>query len=484
MEMSTGLLLHNRYRIEDLLGKGGMGAVYRAWDIHLDIPVAVKGNLDTSPEAQRQFSREARILARLSHPNLPRVTDHFFIEGQGQYLVMDYIEGDDLRSMVEKLGFLPESQVLTWISQICAALTYLHSQNPPIIHRDIKPANIKIRPDGRAMLVDFGIAKIYDSNLITTIGAQLVTPGFSPPEQYGSGKTDIRSDIYALGATLYNLLTGQTPAESVQRMVGHLSLPPPSNVNPQISLNVDQAVCKAMDVQTEYRFQNVHELHEALIRRPISKVEQIEATSVFDEVVSPATVPATVTSAVPLTVEASTQVHKELTPVTNIPPSTPVARHRLSRWWYLAGFALMVVALTVLSLQGLINRNPGVIANNTATSTVTTTGTFTPFPALLPTITPLPIFTQTPTVTASHSPTLKPTLVPTTIVPMTSTVQIVPSLTPTEKRPPTSTNKPQPTSTPRPTPTKTLVPPPVKTPTKTLVPPPMKTPTKTLAPPP
>jgi len=123
MEMSTGLLLHNRYRIEDLLGKGGMGAVYRAWDIHLDIPVAVKGNLDTSPEAQRQFSREARILARLSHPNLPRVTDHFFIEGQGQYLVMDYIEGDDLRSMVEKLGFLPESQVLTWISQICAALT-------------------------------------------------------------------------------------------------------------------------------------------------------------------------------------------------------------------------------------------------------------------------------------------------------------------------------------------------------------------------
>jgi len=136
---------------------------------------------------KKQFTREAQILARLAHPNLPRVIDSFIIPDVGQYLVMDYVEGEDLQTMLGRLGRLPEPQVLSWISQICDALAYLHNQSSPIIHRDIKPGNIKIRSDGRAMLVDFGIAKVYNPTIATTMGARAFTPGYSPPEQYGTG---------------------------------------------------------------------------------------------------------------------------------------------------------------------------------------------------------------------------------------------------------------------------------------------------------
>jgi len=268
MPLSNLQVIHNdRYRIEALLGQGGMGAVYRGMDLSLNIPVAIKENLDGSPEAQKQFGREANMLARLSHPNLPRVTDYFFVPGQGQYLVMDYVEGEDLQQMLNRLGALPEPQVLNWISQICDALAYLHSQPSPIIHRDIKPANIKVRPDGRAVLVDFGIAKVYDPYLATTIGAKAVTPGYSPPEQYGSSSTtDARSDIYALGATLYHLLTGSLPPESLQRVVGGSPLSPPRELNQNISPMAEGAILKAIEVATERRFQNVGELRAALVQ--------------------------------------------------------------------------------------------------------------------------------------------------------------------------------------------------------------------------
>ncbi len=257
-------LHHNRYRVDGLLGQGGMGAVYRGWDTSLGVPVAIKENLAMTPEAKKQFEREAWVLARLSHPNLPRVTDHFFVQGQGQYLVMDYVEGEDLQSMLNRLATLPEPQVLDWAAQICDALAYLHRQPTPIIHRDIKPANIKIRPDGRAVLVDFGIAKLYDAHMATTIGAQAVTPGYSPPEQYGGGSTDVRSDIYALGATLYHLLTGKKPAESVQRMIQASMMPEPRQINRQISPVVSSAIRKATEVATDRRFQNIEAFQRAL----------------------------------------------------------------------------------------------------------------------------------------------------------------------------------------------------------------------------
>ena len=128
--------------------------------------------------------------------------DHFILPGQGQYLVMEFFHGHDLAEFIQPTGpAVTLEQALDWIGQTCDTLTYLHTQVPPLIHRDIKPGNIRITPEGRAMLVDFGIAKAFDASHSTTVGARAVTPGFSPPEQYGQGKTDIQSDIYALGAT-------------------------------------------------------------------------------------------------------------------------------------------------------------------------------------------------------------------------------------------------------------------------------------------
>ncbi len=276
MTLTSGQILQSRYRVISLLAQGGFGAVYQGWDDNLGKPVAIKENLDTSPEAQRQFQQEARILSNLSHPNLPRVTDHFFIPGFGQYLVMDFIEGEDLQAMLDRTRHpLPEAHALAWIDQVCAALEYLHEQTPPIIHRDIKPANIKITPQGKAVLVDFGISKIYDSQLKTTLGARAVTPPYSPPEQYGQGSTDPRSDLYALGATLYTLLTGQEPPESVDRVSNGLQLTPPRQLRPSLSPQIDTAIVRACEVNRTQRYQSARELRQALQNRwpvPVSPV--------------------------------------------------------------------------------------------------------------------------------------------------------------------------------------------------------------------
>lgn len=267
MPLEQGQTLINRYRIASLLGQGGFGAVYRVWDLNLSRTCALKENLDTSDEARKQFEREAQILANLSHPGLPRVTDHFFVPGQGQYLVMDYIEGDDLQKMLERSnGPLPEGKVLEWILQVCDALAYLHSHTPSVIHRDIKPANIKITPQGQAMLVDFGIAKMLSPGLRTTTGARAVTPGYSPPEQYGQGQTDTQSDIYALGATLYHLLTGRVPPDSVDIVTGNVPAPAAAHdLNPRVSPNVSAAVQRAMHTSRTGRFRTMSEMRMALL---------------------------------------------------------------------------------------------------------------------------------------------------------------------------------------------------------------------------
>ncbi|MFL7791496.1 MAG: serine/threonine protein kinase [Anaerolineae bacterium] len=264
MTLSIGQVVDSRYRIVKLLGQGGFGAVYQAWDTRLERPCALKENLAFSPEAEKQFSKEATILANLNHPNLPRVIDHFTVSGQGQYLVMDFVEGEDLQQMLDRRGPLPENEVLPWIAQICDALAYLHGQPQSIIHRDVKPANIKIAPDGQPVLVDFGIAKLYDPTLRTTLGARAVTPGYSPPEQYGHGRTDIRSDIYSLGATLYALLTGEEPADSVERLIGAAALTPLKQLNPQVSESVAQVVMKALAAEPAQRFQSASEFKRAL----------------------------------------------------------------------------------------------------------------------------------------------------------------------------------------------------------------------------
>jgi len=266
MPLSPGQTLNNRYRIVKLLGQGNFGAVYKAWDLSFESACAVKENLDTSPEAERQFKREAQLLYNLSHPNLPKVIDYFILPALGQYLVMEFVEGEDLQEKLERSTKpMPEDKVLAWAGQIIDALDYIHSQKQPIIHRDIKPANIKITTDGKAKLVDFGIAKVYDPNLMTTQGARAVTPGYSPPEQYGAGRTDIRTDIYALGATLYALLTAQELPESVAMMVKTAPRPASvASINPGVSAQTSRAIDKAIRLNAPARFQNMGEFRAAL----------------------------------------------------------------------------------------------------------------------------------------------------------------------------------------------------------------------------
>lgn len=265
MTLERGAILHKRYRISDILGEGGMGAVYRAVDENLGIEVAVKENFFTSEEYARQFKREANILASMRHPNLPRVTDHFVIRGQGQYLVLDYIEGEDLRTRIDRLGTLPEEDVLVLGIALCDALTYLHERTPTILHRDIKPGNVKITPSGEVFLVDFGLAKIVEGSRETTPGARAMTPGYSPPEQYGTARTDPRSDVYSLGATLYEALTSTIPEDGLGRLMAQTQLVSIRRRNPDVTRKVAAAIEKAMAVQPEDRFQSTEEFRQALV---------------------------------------------------------------------------------------------------------------------------------------------------------------------------------------------------------------------------
>ena len=267
--LPAGTTLAQRYRIIRLLGQGGMSRVYLAEDSRLGVQVAVKQNLQATPEARRQFEREARILARLSHPNLPRVSDHFADQQTGrQYLVMDYVEGEDLQAMVKRRGPVSEQTALAWVRQVLDALEYLHRQQPPVIHRDVKPGNIKITPQGRAVLVDFGIAKVGGPGQSTLTGARAVTPGYAPPEQYGMRTTE-RSDIYSVGATLYTLLTGRVPPEAPLRAAGQRLLPL-RQVVAAISRPTETAVLRAMEVETSRRWESISALRQALRARPVA----------------------------------------------------------------------------------------------------------------------------------------------------------------------------------------------------------------------
>jgi eukaryotic-like serine/threonine-protein kinase len=265
MPLPSGTLLSNRYRIVSILGQGGMGAVYRADDEHLGIPVAVKENLFLTEEYSRQFQREARILASLRHPGLPHVADYFVLEGQGQYLVMDYIEGEDLRQRMERAGPLPEREAILIGISVCDALNFLHNSIPPIIHRDLKPGNIKVTADGQAVLVDFGLAKVMEGGQATMTGARAMTPGYSPPEQYGTSHTDARSDIYSLGATLYASLTGTIPEDGLNRMTGKADLTDIRTLCPRMNRRLADSIERALAIDPEDRFQNAEEFRLALI---------------------------------------------------------------------------------------------------------------------------------------------------------------------------------------------------------------------------
>jgi eukaryotic-like serine/threonine-protein kinase len=263
--MERGSLLNKRYRIVEVLGQGGMAAVYRAIDENLGVEVAVKENLFTTEEYARQFRLEATILASMRQPNLPRVSDHFVIEQQGQYLVMDYIEGEDLRQRMDRLGPLPEQEVIIIGVAISDAMSYMHSRKPMILHRDIKPGNVRITPTGHIYLVDFGLAKVVQGREATNTGARAMTPGYSPPEQYGTARTDPRSDIYSLGATLYSALTDMLPEDGLARAMDQAVLTPISKHNPRVSAHITEVLEKCLAIRPDDRFQTADELKVALL---------------------------------------------------------------------------------------------------------------------------------------------------------------------------------------------------------------------------
>jgi eukaryotic-like serine/threonine-protein kinase len=266
MTLEKNTLLHNRYRIIEILGQGGMGSVYRAVDENLGVHIALKENLFTTDEYARQFRLEAVILANLRHPNLPRVSDHIVLGDQGQYLVMDFIEGEDLRNRMERVGMLTDEEAVHIGAAICDALAYLHSRKPPILHRDIKPGNVKITPDGHIFLVDFGLAKVYQSDgQATTTGARAMTPGYSPPEQYGTARTDPRTDIYSLGATLYAALTGIIPEDGLARAMDNAQLTPLRRRNSKVSRRLSAVIEKAMSVDPSDRYQTAEEFKKVLL---------------------------------------------------------------------------------------------------------------------------------------------------------------------------------------------------------------------------
>lgn len=213
-------LIHQRYRIQRSIAQGGMGAVYEAIDERLGHQVAIKQTLVSGPMLDQAFEREARLLARLRHPALPRVTDHF-LDPAGHFLVMDYIPGDDLAVILGTQQSFSVDQVVAWARQLLDALAYLHEQQPSVIHRDIKPQNLKLGNRQQLMLLDFGLAKSAEA-LHTRFTSGLSIPGYTlqyaPPEQIRGQGTDARSDLFSLGATLYHLLSGTSPPNALERM--------------------------------------------------------------------------------------------------------------------------------------------------------------------------------------------------------------------------------------------------------------------------
>ncbi len=279
--LSPGTTLWSRYHIIELVAKGGQGSIYKAEDLRLsgrlcaikEVITDIGASKSYQEQIQAQFHREANVLARLDHPNLPKVSDFFFYNGR-DYLVMDFVSGRDLREKIEEAKVkgvhTPEKQVLEWAKQILDALIYLHGQDPPILHRDIKPANIKLTESGPLKLVDFGLVKVMapDDDRTVTVLQGKGTVQYTPLEQYGgdTGHTDARSDIYSLGATLFHLLTLRPPTEAKERFLypnKQLSL---REFNPSVSSKTEQAILHALAMHPDERPATAADFKEELLK--------------------------------------------------------------------------------------------------------------------------------------------------------------------------------------------------------------------------
>jgi serine/threonine protein kinase len=416
--LEKGALLHKRYRIVEILGQGGMGSVYRAVDENLGVDVAVKENLFASDEYARQFRLEAVLLANLRHPHLPRVTDHFVIDNQGQYLIMDYIEGEDLRQRMERLGFISEQEALLVGVAMCDALEYLHTRKPSVIHRDVKPGNVRISPDGHIYLVDFGLAKLVKGSQATTTGARAMTPGYSPPEQYGTARTDSRTDVYSLGATLYAALTGVIPEDGLARAMDNVELTPLRKRNPNVSRKLASAIEKAMSVRPEDRFQSAEEFKQALVSTNV-KTQRLEG----DLIIEPPPQINELDRAAKLPVQMVDAAEEPPPPVK--PPSRPRRKKRRGAgWWAFNIFMLLAVMAAVAGVITFWTPISGAFMAFMVSSTPTqgiaqaTVQTIVDPAAMAHTDTPTPpggslAASLTPTITPSATEIFLPTITPT-----------------------------------------------------------------------
>jgi serine/threonine protein kinase len=489
LDFDPGRLLDHRYQIVALLGQGGMGRVFRAFHIHLDAPVALKELAvpeETPPEqkerAIRRFCREARLLTRLRHPNIPRVLD-YFTEDSACYLVMDYVEGPTL---ARKLGrgelppaerALPPDEALDYASQLCSVLTYLHSQEPAVVFGDLKPSNVILTPDGRAVMVDFGIARPSSSQSDTppwqrglgglgpgdpTSDTQpLGTPGYAAPEQYEHGqRADPRSDIFALGVLLYEMVTGNAPPPFP---FGFLPVP---ECAPHLPLALGEVIDRALRFDPEERFQSAEEMLEAL--RLVAQELTLREQETLE-------IPAA-----ELETEAAPQLI--VTAPTSAARTEPglLRRSVLISLTSAGAMALLAMVMLIFGLSsGAQNLGQGDLAHPLSAAPMPTDTS-----TLQPTTPPSP----TPTTPAighqpkppKPSPTQprkdKPTPAPTGDPPPSPTATGTPSHPPTP--PPTPTGTPGLTPTPTMTPTPSPTPPATPTPTAN----PSPTPTSTSTP--
>jgi serine/threonine protein kinase len=482
MPLVPGDVVQGRYRIEDHLAPGGMSAVYRAWDSRLQVACALKEmvpypGMDEKAliQLRDQFLQEAQVLAELRHPNMPRVTDHFEYEDNA-YLVMDYVDGPRLDTIIEENGRIKLDVLKDWAKELLNALSYCHQQG--VLHRDVKPQNVIITPEGEVKLVDFGLAKVLDiaDRKTRTVMRGLGTPEYAPPEQYDAepGSTDARSDIYGLGATLYHALTGTPPPTATQRIVDPSLLKPVSYYVDDMSPDVDNAIIKSMALQPSQRFQTVSEMANTLFGPPGVKTPSRPLGNGAEGATNPLA-----------TIALSDQ-------------------GRGNRQRVLAGagggMVVMVIALFFVlrggfsfgaTATGTPTSTPTVTAISTATATPSPTASATPTPTATGTATasatptPTPTIANTPTATPSRTPQPTRTRTSTPTVTKTGTPTLTPTNTPT--RIPTRTPTPTPTATP------TFTPPPPRPPTRTATPlvptptytrPPTNTPTRTTRPPP
>ncbi|MDY6878204.1 MAG: serine/threonine-protein kinase [Chloroflexota bacterium] len=465
MTLTPGQVIHDRYRVIALLSQGGMGAVYEAMDLNLNVRCALKEMMPypgtpgtVLPQLREQFQQEAQLLADLRYPNLPRVTDHFEEDGNA-YLTMDFVYGKRLDEIINQEGMLAEDEVLEWSRQLIGALAYCHEQG--VIHRDVKPQNVVITPQGQAMLVDFGLAKLVDPDepRTRTVMRGIGTPEYAPPEQYDAkkGYTDARTDIYSLAATMYHALTGESPPTVTEQVVNPNILKPPSQHRDDLSKVTEQVLIKAMALQPDQRFQSIAEMHEALFGSPLPKAKA-------ESIVFPSD---------------STDMLVKPPSATVLLPWIDTAKRRFD--WRIGTAAAIVIASLATVIWVVGGTSAGNISTSTATSTVTVTPTSTHTPTVMP----------SSTITPTASPTLRPTMRRPTETPDAFIDDEPYSPTPASPTPtqvyipsPTHTPTPIPTDTPRPAPARTHTPKPSLVPSDTPTPEPTSTlePTFTLEP--